>query len=649
MAKRRDTKSAAKAKSPRNRTGLSRTRANTRRQVPPSELGFRALLQGAPDAIFVVDNQRRFLHANRAALRLTGFSWAEIKRMKVGELAVPEERDRSLADYQRLLQTGRVLCDRQILRKDGSRTLVEFHTVRVRRGVFLAILRDVAGRSETEMELRKALDAYGTLVDLCHAGVISAGVDGRIQSWNKGAEALLGYTADEAVGKEIARLVPRALRDRVSESFREIAVGNGTSRLQRTVHSNALHKDGREIPVELSIASGRRGYDRVFTAVIRDYSQQKRVLEELNDALQRLRFHIRRMPLGYVEWDRDFRVVEWNAAAEILFGYGAEDAKGQRGEFIVPPEASAAVDRVWRNLLAGDTSSHSINVNMRKDGTRLVCEWFNTPLRDSAGEIRGVVSMVRDVSEREALESRIRDAQKLESLGVLASGIAHDFNSSLMVILGNADLLRSVKGLPERAVECVGVIVDAGLRASQLVKHLLAYARTGRHNPQSTDLNAVIHDSLHFVQSTLGMRHELQLKLTEGLPIVIADKSQVEQVLLNLCLNAKQAMPAGGPILATTRCTTLRASDILHCVPYDASPGDYVELSVSDDGIGMDAATIRRIFDPFFTTKTDGHGLGLAAVLGILRQHAGAAWVESKVGKGTTIRTFWPISKSGDH
>jgi signal transduction histidine kinase len=275
----------------------------------------------------------------------------------------------------------------------------------------------------------------------------------------------------------------------------------------------------------------------------------------------------------------------------------------------------------------------------------MICEWFNTPLRDSRGQIRGVASMAMDVSEREASEAQVRDAQKLESLGILAGGVAHDFNSSLMVILGNVALLHAIPGLPSKAVEYADVIEDAGLRAGKFIGHLLTYARTGRHNPQPTDLNNVLTEVSTLVRSAMGNKHELVITTAPKLPKILADRSQIEQVVLNLCLNAQQAEPADHTVGVTTRLVNLTATRAKHCVPQKLEPGQYVELAVLDDGVGMDEATLRRIFVPFFTTKAEGHGLGLAAVLGILRQHGAAAHIESTPGKGTHFRVFFPIHR----
>ena len=566
--------------------------------------------------------------------------------MRVGDLTVPSQGDPAGERFKQLSRTGRIQGDRVVRRKDGTQVVVEVHAVELGDGTVQAVLRDVSQRVAAQEELKRSLDAYSTLVDLCHAAVLSAGRDGLIRSWNPAAETLFGYPAAEAIGMPLTRVMPERMWQAHLAAFERRATSISDKPFLRTLSVEALRKDGVEVPTEVSVAVGGPSADPIFTAVVRDMTEHRAVVERLNDALQRLQFHIERMPLAYIVWDVDFRVVEWNRAAEQIFGYTKAEAVGQHAyKLVVPSEAIEAVDQVWADLLHGDTSSHSTNANMRKDGSRLTCEWFNTPLRDSAGHVRGVASMVRDVTEREAMEARIRDAQKLESLGVLAGGVAHDFNSSLMVILGNAALLRSVKGLPPRVAEHIELIEEAGSRADHLIKHLLAYARTGRHNPQPTDLHAVIQDSLAFVRSSLGKSCALELKLAKPLDAVVADRSQVEQIILNLCLNAKQAMPKGGTITITTRRTSLTAAQAARCMPYDIHPGDYVEMVVADTGCGMDDATRSRIFDPFFTTKSDGHGLGLAAVLGILRQHHAAAWVESEVGKGTKMHVFFPAKR----
>ena len=605
----------------------------------------RRLFEKAPDGILVTDADGRYIEANEAACRMTGYTRDELLGKRVGDLTDPKERAYSDQRFALLRKVGTTRADRVIIRKDGSRLPIEAHAVALGDGTYQTVLRDVSSRTAAHDELQRSLDAYGTLVDLCQAAVISAGADGLIRSWNHGAVELFGHTAEEAVGMPLAKLIPKRHWAKHKTAFSRHVGQRKPTPFGRTLHTEGLCQDGSELPVEVSIGVGWGPHGPVFTAVVRDMTEPRRVLEQLNDALQRLQFHIERMPLAYIVWDADFRVVEWNPAAERMFGYAKAEAVGREAyDLIVPRDAQPVVDPVWSNLLRGDTSSHAINANVRKDGTRLTCEWFNTALLDSAGRIRGVASMAMDVSERDLLESRIRDAQKLESLGVLAAGIAHDFNSSLMVILGNAALLRSVKGLPPHAGEYIELIEEAGTRADVLIKHLLAYARTGRHNPQPTDLNAVVHDALRLLQSSLDHHHELSLSLGSQLPMIVADRSQIEQILLNLCLNARDAMPQGGSITLLTRRVELTQAEASRCVPYDAKPGLYVEMSAGDSGCGMSEATVNRMFDPFFTTKAKGHGLGMASVLGILRQHRAAIRVDSKIGAGTKVHVYFPAA-----
>ena len=583
---------------------------------------------------------------NPAACELVGYTREELLKMRIGDLSTPAARETTLECYRRTLKEGWSTCMVDLRRKDGTVVTVESHATHLGDGNSLSIVHDVSERVAAQEALKRSHDAYATLVRICQTAVISAGPDGRIASWNPAAENLLGYAENEAVGLPVTKLMPSRLRRKFRAAFMRHVRSTVDEPIGRTIRATALRKDGTEIQVEVSAAVGMQDSGKVFTAVVRDVSEHTEMVERLNDALQRLQFHVERMPLAYIVWDVDFRAVEWNPAAERTFGYRKSEAVGKHAyDLIVPPQVIPMIDQVWADLLKGDTSSHSVNVNRRKDGSQLTCEWFNTPVRDSGGRIRGVCSMAMDISEREEMEAQLRNAQKLESLGVLAGGVAHDFNSALMVILGNTALLRSLKGLPAKSHEYIELIEEASFRAKDFIDHLLAYARTGRHHPHAIDLNMVVQDVLTLVRSSIGKTHHLERRLAKQLPDILADISQIEQVILNLCLNADQALSDEGTIEIKTGVTTLTAKRAARCVPHGGRTGRYVELVVSDNGSGMDKATMTRIFDPFFTTKTGGHGLGLAAVLGILRQHNAAVVVDSAVGKGTKVHVFLPLHK----
>lgn len=613
-------------------------------------LDYQDIFEHGPDALILLDGKGRLVAANDAACDLTGYARHELLRIGLRDLVVPEER-KSLKDHlATCVEAGQAQRSSTLVRKDGTRIIVDSHMIALGEGLLQAALRDVTERVALQKSLERSRYSNHMLIDLCHSAIIAADDDGRIISWNKSASELFGYTTTETIGTLLTRIIPARLKRSHRSAFQRHVGGKikGVRRFLRRLVTQGLRKDGSEIFVEVSIAVGQLDERPVFIAVVRDLTEHQAVVDRLNNALQQLQFHVERMPLAYIVWDTDFITREWNPAAERIFGYVRKEAIGRHPyDLIVPPDAISTVQRVWNDLLQGDTSSHSINANVRKDGSRLTCEWFNTPLRDSSGSICGVASMAMDISEREELEAQLRNRQKLESLGVLAGGVAHDFNSSLTVILGNSALIRSMKDVPAKAVAYLELLEEAALRASQLIKHLLTYARTGRYSPQSTDLNAVVRDAVKFVGSSLGPDHDLDLHLAPRLPAILADHSQIEQIILNLCLNAMQAKPGGGTIVLTIRETSLSPRQAARCVPNDARAGRYVELEVRDDGCGMDEATVARMFDPFFTTKPEGHGLGMAAVLGILRQHQAVAQVESSPGKGTAVHVYFPVLKNG--
>ncbi len=491
-------------------------------------------------------------------------------------------------------------------------------------------------------------------LDLCLAferlgeAILIADTAGRLVMANQAARELLGYSQEELLGQRLSDLTP-------STPFWSAAGGPGDSTADklRAVEVPITRKDGGRITVEARAADLGDGHIIISLRDVSDGIERKADLRQAGDrphkVLGNLQTRTDEMPLAHIVWGGDCRVMEWGPEAEQLFGYSRAEALGKTpNELIVPAEEASAPGTVWAGLATGTGSNRFVADNVRQDGTRLTCEWFIARLVDADGRIQRVCSMAVDVSAREAMELQLRMSQKLESLGVLASGVAHDFNSSLAVILGNAALLRSVDGLSDEALALLESIEDAGFQARDFIGHLLRYARTGRYNPLPAGLNAIVYDALKLICSSIGGRDQLDLQLAEGLPPILADKGQVEQILLNLCLNAYHAISGKGIICITTQLTDLTAAQALRCTPHGAKAGRYVELAVADNGCGMDESTIQRVFDPFFTTKVEGHGLGLAAVHGILRQHHAHALVESAVGKGTVVRVFFPASQKAD-
>jgi two-component system, cell cycle sensor histidine kinase and response regulator CckA len=372
---------------------------------------------------------------------------------------------------------------------------------------------------------------------------------------------------------------------------------------------------------------------------------RERVLSEtaVRELYERLAFNIEHLPMGYIVWDKEFRVQEWNPASEIIFGWTAGEAIEKHAcELMMPPKAQPCVIDVLANLLESGEASHSVNDNTRKDGTKITCEWFIVPRHSASREITGVLSMVHDITEKVQLEKQLQVAQRMEAVGTLAGGIAHDFNNVLTVIIGYGEMLKLRIANDPKAISDLDEILRGAERASVLTRQLLTFARRQVVELNNIDLNRVVIDLEKLLRKVTRENIEIKTFPAECPVMIRADRGQVEQVLMNLCLNARDAMPEGGQLVIETGVTSLE-DGYLKLYPY-MKAGRYAVLSVSDTGIGMDEKTRERIFEPFFTTKgpDKGTGLGLAVVYGIVKQHNGFIHVYSEPGMGTTFRVYFP-------
>ena len=334
--------------------------------------------------------------------------------------------------------------------------------------------------------------------------------------------------------------------------------------------------------------------------------------------------------------DLDGTIRSWNHGAEQIFGYTAEEAIGKPMSLLVPPELSHEESDIIERIRGGGHVNHFETTRVCKDGRQIDVSLTISPIRDAGGRIVGASHIARDISERKEFEEQMRQAQKLESLGVLAGGLAHDFNNLLTGVVGNASLvLEEIPGdhpAHARVIE----IINASERAAVLVKQMLAYAGKGRFVVQQLDLSRQISEIVPLIRASLGPGAVLDLHLAPELPMIEADPAQIQQLIMNLSINAGEAVgSAAGKISITT---AARESDSER----------QVVLEVSDTGCGMDEDTKARIFDPFFTTKFTGRGLGLAAVLGIIRAHRGSISVESSPGNGSTFTVVLPACESLD-
>jgi PAS domain S-box-containing protein len=343
----------------------------------------------------------------------------------------------------------------------------------------------------------------------------------------------------------------------------------------------------------------------------------------------------------------DGTIVSWNTGAEGVYGYSANEVLGQPRSVLLPPDNPDDLPAIVGTLKRGERIQRYETVHMRKGGQRIDVSLTMSPVKDGNDEIVGAAAITRDISDRKLLEKQLRQAQRMEALGQLSGGIAHDFNNLLSVISGYCELLEPElppDGVLHRNCE---QIKKAGAKAAGLTRQLLAFTRQQVLEPRILDLNAVVLDLEKMLNRVIGEDVELRTSLDRSLASVKADRGQIEQVIMNLVVNARDAMPNGGRLTAN-----IIVDESFARLHHPQAPGAYVRLSVADTGIGMDAETQARIFEPFFTTKEvgKGTGLGLSTVYGVIRQSGGHIWVDSQLGRGTTFEVYLPmVQESARH
>ena len=499
-------------------------------------------------------------------------------------------------------------------------------------------------RKERRRRRRRRTDSQlpfsAEILDRMPDAVVIADLEGRIVAWNERAETIFGFSAEEAIGKDIgfhhrplsgaiggAALVARVLEG--GEVFRE---------------SVCFRRDGSEVPTETNarIVADADGRPLFAIAILRDVTERKRAGEEIRRQKEFTDSVIRSSVDGIFAFDRDCRYNVWNPAMEQMFGVPASAVLGKRAPEVFPFLEETGEMRFFEAALAGERTSAAGRRYESAAGREGYFDGHYAPISNERGEIVGGLGHIRETSRRRQLEEQLRESQKLESLGTLAGGIAHDFNNILNIVAAYAALIEREEGAKPSIASYLDAIHRTVERGAGVVRQLLTVARKEDLFFGPVSLNAIVEELARLLRETFPKRVQTEIELAADLPPVQGDPNQVLQALLNLCLNARDAMPAGGTLtLRTELCSGERARRSIAA----ASRDWYACVAVADTGTGIDAATRQRVFEPFFTTKGrgSGTGLGLAVVHGIAESHGGYVEVESTPGAGSTFRLWFPV------
>ncbi|HKI99726.1 MAG TPA: PAS domain S-box protein [bacterium] len=623
----------------------------------------RTVIDALPHYIHVKDRQQRFVLANRAMAQFHRLEPDQMAGLTIGDLPAlqPAERQALEASDRQVLESGTMLeqPDVSITNAEGRTTYHHMYKLPLRdeagnvEGV-VGISEDISEQKRAAEELRTSQRLLRTVVDTVPSMITVKDLQRRYLMVNKSWVEHFRVPAEQALGHSLGELGIRSQQDYGAVDRMDDVILQGGQAYWEEPFARTLPDGSRQHfftwRAPLHDAAG------TVTGVVgaaMDVTPLKRVEEELRASRQLLQTVFDLIPLWVFVKDRERRLVMVNRRFAEDNGRDPEEAVRDRPFFLSPAltaEEMAAYEAMDRRVLEQEEPVELASMpSTLPNGETRRYRTIRMPLRDEHGAVAGIVGISEDVTERERVLQAIQQAQKLESLGVLAGGIAHDFNNLLVSVLGYAHLAATELAADSPVQPLVRQIETAGRRAGDLCSQMLAYAGKGSFQISQVRLNDLIREMTELIRVSLSRNIRLQFDFASDLPDVEVDATQLRQVVMNLIINASEAI--GERPGAITMRTGVREVDGALPGQFVADPslpsGPYVVLEVTDTGVGMDADTLQRIFDPFYTTKFSGRGLGLAAVLGIVRGHQGALRVTSTPGVGTTFTVLLPLATAG--
>ncbi|WP_449384160.1 PAS domain S-box protein [Bradyrhizobium sp. UFLA05-112] len=605
---------------------------------------FNAAVESSDDAIVMQSLDAIITGWNPAAERLYGYS-ADEAIGKHTSIIVPPDRREQGKDYLRRIARGEPIerFETVRLRKDGTpvEIALSLSPIKGPGGEIIGAsgsARDITEARRTERALQQQLEERRRIFDASQDLIMIMDARGYVAQISPSSEAILGYRPQEMVGRSGADFIHSDHLERSREDMRALRRGERP----KLADTRCLHKDGHE--VWLSWLGTWSAEMKRFYFVGRDMTEARLAQESLRESEQLARNIIETSLDAFVQTDENGTILAWNSQAEKLFGWSRDQALGRNNIDLIVAESERETIKagLQRFVTSGDGTLLERRREMmvrRRDGKEFEAELSVTALNRREGLLFNV--FYRDLTDKIAAEERIRHAEKMEAVGQLTGGVAHDFNNILTVITGTIEILAEAVEKEPQLAAITKMIDEAAARGAELTQHLLAFARKQPLQPREIDVNSLIVDTAKLLRPTLGEQIQIESVFEAEGCVAIVDPNQLTTALLNLALNARDAMPNGGKLILETGAAYL---DEVYANINDIRPGHYVLIAVSDTGAGIPAKLLDRVFDPFFTSKGPGKGtgLGLSMVYGFIKQSAGHIRIYSEEGHGTTIKMYLP-------